>query len=70
MALGLHQAAMTWLASMALGLHQWHLARTRAENMTHTVSGSHDNFPEKVKIHEHRSKLAPYATNRYENQAI
>ena len=41
-----------------------------AENTINTVSGSHENFSEKVEIHESRSELDPYSTNRAENQGF
>ena len=42
----------------------------KAENTTNTGPGSHDNFSEKVKNHEHQSKLNPYWTSRAENQTF
>ena len=41
-----------------------------AENTINSGPGSHDNFSEIVEIHENRSKLDPYSTNRAENQVI
>ena len=39
-------------------------------NTINTVSGSHDNFSEKVENHDNRSELDPYSTNRGENQGF
>ena len=41
-----------------------------AENTINSEPGSHDNFSELVEIHENRSELDPYSTNRAENQAF